>query len=56
MDKRGNFPTAEELLCSLPEKEIDEVPRKVSVERVSFKSRIPTATEDRIGAGAASGI
>ena len=30
MDKRGNFPTAEELLCSLPEKEIDEVPRKIS--------------------------
>ena len=31
MDKRGNFPTAEELLCSLPEKEIDEVPRKISL-------------------------
>ena len=31
MDKRGNFPTAEELLCSLPEKEIDEVPRKVTL-------------------------
>ena len=25
MDRQGNFPTAEELLCSLPEKEIDEV-------------------------------
>ena len=32
MDKRGNFPTAEELLCSrFPEKEIDEVPRKVTL-------------------------
>ena len=31
MDKRGNFPTAEELLCTLPEKEIDEVPRKVTL-------------------------
>ena len=31
MDKRGNFPTAEELLCSLSEKEIDEVPRKISL-------------------------
>ena len=32
MDKRGNFPTAEELLCSrFPEKEIDEVPRKISL-------------------------
>ena len=31
MDKRGNFPTAEELLCSLPEKEIDEVPQKVTL-------------------------
>ena len=31
MDKRGNFPTAEELLCSLPEKEVDAVPEKVTL-------------------------
>ena len=31
MDKRGNFPTAEELLCTLPEKEIDAVPEKVTL-------------------------
>ena len=32
MDRQGNFPTAEELLCSrFPEKEIDEVPRKVTL-------------------------
>ena len=31
MDRQGNFPTPEELLCSLPEKEIDEVPRKISL-------------------------
>ena len=30
MDKRGNFPTAEELLCTLPEKEVDAVPEKVT--------------------------
>ena len=31
MDRQGNFPTPEELLCTLPEKEIDEVPRKVTL-------------------------
>ena len=31
MDRQGNFPTAEELLCSLPEKEVDAVPRKVTL-------------------------
>ena len=31
MDKRGTFPTPEELLCTLPEKEIDEAPRKVTL-------------------------
>ena len=31
MDKRGNFPTAEELLCTLPEKEVDAVPEKVTL-------------------------
>ena len=30
MDKRGNIPTAEELLCTLPEKAVDPVPRKVT--------------------------
>ena len=32
MDKRGHIPTAEEILCALPEKEIDTVPRKVSMQ------------------------
>ena len=31
MDRQGNFPTAEELLCSLPEKEVDAVPEKVTL-------------------------
>ena len=31
MDKKGNIPTAEELLCTLPEKEVDAVPRKVTL-------------------------
>ena len=31
MDRQGNFPTPEELLCTLPEKEVDAVPEKVTL-------------------------
>ena len=31
MDRQGNFPTAEELLCALPEKESEDVPRKITL-------------------------
>ena len=32
MDKRGTFPTPEELLCTwFPDKKLDEVPRKVTL-------------------------
>ena len=41
MDKRGTFPTPEELLCTLPEKEIDEAPRKVTlIEYLSSKKKM----------------
>ena len=32
MDKRGHIPTAEEILCAMPEKETDPVPQKVTRE------------------------
>ena len=32
MDKQEHIPTAEEILCRMPEKEVDTVPRKVTIE------------------------
>ena len=31
MDRQGNFPTPEELLCTLPEKDEEEAPRKITL-------------------------
>ena len=49
MDKRGDFPTAEEILCALPEKEVDSVPRKITREEylssLEFQRRQKIASE-----------
>ena len=55
MDKQGNFPTAEELLCSLPEKEVDAVPEKVTLSEYlsspefQRKRKIESERKDRDG-------